>query len=286
MPTSSKSILITGCSSGIGLCAAQTLHKQGYRVFATARQQSDVDKLRSLGLESLILDINDSASIHTALATILDQTHGRLDALFNNAGFAQPGAVEDLTREMMRDQFETNVFGTIELTNAVLPIMRKQGFGRIIQNTSILGIITMPYRGAYNASKFALEGFSRTLRQELRGTAIHVSMLVPGPIQSQFRSNAYKNYLNTLAEKNSVHHAVYKKMEKYFFAPSKEERQFTLPPDAAVRALIKALESPRPRVHYYIGMPAYVFALLRRVLPDCALDWVLHQVTRQEVNIE
>jgi NAD(P)-dependent dehydrogenase (short-subunit alcohol dehydrogenase family) len=277
-----KTILITGCSSGIGLCSAQILHKRGYRVFAAARKQADVQMLRNQGLESIQLDLQDSASIASAVAEVLDKTNGRLDALFNNAGYSQAGAVEDLSRNMLRDQFETNVFGLMELTNLIIPVMRRQGYGRIIQNTSILGIITMPYRGAYNASKFALEGISRTLRQELRGTGIFVSMIVPGPIHSRFRQNAHHCYERTIGKNLSIHADLYKKMEKYFFDPAEEGRRLNLPPEAVVDKLIQALESSHPRAHYYVGMPAHVFAWFRRLLPDGLLDWIIHKVTQAE----
>lgn len=281
-----KSILITGCSSGIGLCAAETLQKRGYRVFATARKEKDVLHLKEKGLESIILDVNDSNSINNALNEILSKTNGKLDALFNNAGFVLPGAVEDLTRDMIRVQFETNVFGAMELTNLVLPIMRKQGYGRIIQNGSILGIITMPYRGAYNASKFALEAFSCTLRQELRDTPISISIIEPGPIVSHLRHNAHKSFQSTLEEKPSIHKATYKKMEKYFFVSPNSERKFALTPDAVVNKLIHALESSKPKAHYYVGIAAHTFALLRRILPDTALDWVIHIANKAESQQE
>jgi len=193
-----KSILITGCSSGIGLAAAHTLKARGYRVFATARKAADVGTLKAQGFESIQLDVNDNASMREAVAQIMLLTHGRLDALFNNAGYMQAGAIEDITPAMERAQFETNVFGPMELIRLVLPIMRKQGHGRIIQNSSILGIITMPYYGAYNASKFALEGYSNTLRQELRKTDIHVSIINPGPIISKLRDNAYQHFQQTI----------------------------------------------------------------------------------------
>lgn len=277
-----QSILITGCSSGIGLCTALTLQKKGYRVFATARKAADVEKLISLGLEGVLLDVNDSDSIHLALKHILEKTNGTLDALFNNAGYVQAGAVEDLTRDMMRDQFETNVFGAIELTNLVIPIMRKQGHGRIIQNTSILGIIAMPYRGAYNASKFALEGFANTLRQELRCTHIFVSNLVPGPILSELRKKSHDKYKETIATRESVHKPLYQAMEKYFFTPDDNDRKLTLTPDAVVTCLIAALESKKPKAHYYIGFPAHLFAWLRRLLPDSVMDWTMERVVQGE----
>jgi short-subunit dehydrogenase len=273
-----KSILITGCSSGIGLCAAQTLHKRGYRVFATTRKQADVEKLQELGLESLVLDVNSSESIAHAVNYILKKTGGTLGALFNNAGYAVPGAVEDLTRDMMREQFETNVFGPMELANRIIPIMRKQGYGRIIQNTSILGVIAMPYRGAYNASKFALEGFSQTLRQELKNTPIKISIIAPGPITTRFRENAVGIYDKTLRGKSSEHATTYDSMEKSLQGPpSKLEANVTLEPNAVVKQLIHALESNSPRARYYIGLPAHVFAFLRRMLPETWLDWIIAQ---------
>ncbi|MGM0679787.1 MAG: SDR family NAD(P)-dependent oxidoreductase, partial [Pseudomonadota bacterium] len=170
MNTDKKNILITGCSSGIGLCVARGLRERGYRVFATARREADVAKLNAEGLESLRLDLDDSDSINAAVDEVLKRTGGTLYALFNNGAYGQAGAVEDLRRDVLRRQFETNLFGWHELTNRVLPVMRRQGYGRIIQNSSILGLIALPFRGAYNASKYALEGLSDTLRLELRKT--------------------------------------------------------------------------------------------------------------------
>lgn len=282
-----KTILITGCSSGIGLCAAEMLHKKGYQVFATARKKNDVAMLREKGLESFQLDLAESDSIHHALETILKITHGTLDALFNNAGFAIAGATEDMTREMMRTQFETNVFGTMELTNLVLPIMRKQGYGRIIQNVSILGLINMPFRGTYSASKFALEAFSNTLRQELTGSSIYISIIEPGPIETYFRENAYENYKKTLHKKDSIHSDVYNNMEQHFFSPTHSKKQpFTLKPEAVVKKLIQALESNKPKTHYYVSFPAYLFAFLKRILPNNLFNWIILQVCHQELKVK
>lgn len=279
-----QSILITGCSSGIGLCTAETLKKKGYRVFATARKESDVKKLTELGLESLLLDVNNTASIRAALEDILKKTGGTLDALFNNAGYVQAGAVEDLSREMMREQFETNVFGPMELTNLVIPIMRRQGHGRIIQNTSILGIVAMPFRGAYNASKFALEGFSQTLRQELHGSGILVSMIVPGPIHSRLRQNALQHYDSHLRDKESVHRPLYKKMEAYFFNLTASERRFTLGAEAVAEKVLLALTSRRPKAHYCVTYSAHLFAFFRRILPDNTLDYLMRKINRGEMG--
>jgi NAD(P)-dependent dehydrogenase (short-subunit alcohol dehydrogenase family) len=272
----SKSILITGCSSGIGYQTALALQQRGYRVFAAARKTEDVVKLKAEGLTSIQLDVNDNQSIQTGLAQVLQLTGGTLDALFNNAGFLQAGAIEDLTRDMNRAQFETNVFGAMELTRLVLPIMRKQGHGRIIQNSSILGVVTLPYYGAYNASKFALEGFSNTLRQELRGSNIHVSIINPGPILTKLRDNAYQIYQDTITTQPSAHKPVYQRMEQTYF--QRKNDKMTQTPDAVIKKVIYALESPRPKAHYYVGLPAQGMALLRRLLPDCALDWVVAKI--------
>jgi len=276
-----KAVLITGCSSGIGLCAAQQLQQCGYRVFATARKSEDVEKLAALGLESLSLDLDDSASINTAVDEILTRTDGQLFGLFNNAAFGQPGAVEDLRRDVMRRQFETNVFGTLELTNRIIPVMRRQGFGRIVQNSSVLGLVAMPYRGAYNASKFALEGLTDTLRLELMGTGIHVSLIEPGPIQSRFRANAFALYQQNIDRDHSVHRERYLGMENRLTKPG-PTAPFTLQPEAVVAKLRHALASPRPRVRYYVTVPTRFFAILRMLLPYCALDWVLSRAAGHE----
>lgn len=270
-----KSILITGCSSGIGLAAAISLKERGHLVFATARKAADVLRLKSFGLQSLALDIDDTSSMKHALQHILQQTGGTLDAIFNNAGYVQIGAIEDLNREIDRAQFETNVFGPMELTRLVLPIMRKQGHGRIIQNCSILGIVASPLCGSYNGSKFALEGFSNTLRLELHGTNINVSIICPGPIMTKWRANAHQQFQHSLTHPEvSAYADVYKKLEKtYFNADSKNK--LALSPDVVTKKLIHALESKHPKAHYYIGLPSLFMSWSRRVLPDWALDWLI-----------
>lgn len=272
-----SNILITGCASGMGLHAAQTLQARGYRVFATVRQTADVNKLHHLGLESLRLDLNDSDSIHAAVTEILKRTGGKLEALFNNAGYGQPGAIEDLSRDLIRQQFETNVFGLMELTNAVIPIMRKQGHGRIINNSSLLGLVTMPYRGAYNASKFALEGLSDTLRQELYGSGIRVSLIEPGPIASNFRANAYAAYIKAIAIDQSVHGKAYEKMAAYY-GQNQGQGLLTQTPAAVTRKLIHALESKRPKARYYVGFPTYCLALAKQLLPTKLLDALVRKL--------
>lgn len=272
-----KAVLITGCSSGIGLCAARQLRQRGYRVMATARNPLDVARLEEEGFEAYCLDLADSASIRSALRQVLEATGGVLYGLFNNGAYGQPGAVEDLSREVLREQFETNLFGTHELTNLVIPVMRRQGAGRIIQNSSVLGFAAMRYRGAYNASKFALEGLSDTLRLELRGTGIHVSIIEPGPILSRFRDNAYTMYRKNILVANSLHQETYRLMEARL---QKEGPAvpFTLGPEAVVDKVVHALESRRPRARYYVTFPTYLFGYLKRVLPGRALDWMLGKV--------
>jgi NAD(P)-dependent dehydrogenase (short-subunit alcohol dehydrogenase family) len=268
-----KSVLITGCSSGIGRALALGLHQRGYRVFATVRQARDMAHLAALGLESLALDLTSSESIRQALDEILTRTQGRLYALINNGAYGQPGAVEDLSRDALRRQFETNLFGTQELTNRVLPAMRAQNDGRIIQISSILGIIALAYRGAYTASKYALEALSDTLRLELRGTNIHVALIEPGPITSRFRDNAYQAFLANIDREHSAHSDYYRHVEQRL--GGNKPLPFTLPPEAVLDKALHALEARRPRVRYAVTFPTHLFAVLRRLLPARALDRLL-----------
>ena len=240
-----RAILITGCSSGIGLCVANALKQRGYRVFATARSAKDVSRLRASGLESLLLDLDNSDSINQAVVQILEKSDGKLYALFNNGAYGQPGAVEDLSRQTIRSQFETNVFGPMELTNLVLPTMRQQKTGRIIQNSSVLGFAAMPYRGAYNASKFAIEGFSDTLRLELQGSGVFVSLIQPGPIESCFRANGLVAFLKNIDYSNSLHATHYESVLERLKKGAKTTR-FTLGPEHVLRRVIHALESDKP----------------------------------------
>jgi NAD(P)-dependent dehydrogenase (short-subunit alcohol dehydrogenase family) len=243
-------------------------------VFASARQPEDVERLRAEGMHSVLLDLDDTASIHAAVDAVLAQTGGRLDALFNNGGFGQVGAVEDLTRAAMREQFETNLFGWLELTNRVIPVMRRQGHGRIVMNSSVLGYAAFPYRGAYNAVKFALEGLSDTLRQELRGSGIQVALIEPGPIVSRFRENCLPHFERHIDWRNSVHRAQYEVQLARLHAPG-PAAPFTLPAEAVLEKVIHALESPAPRPRYPVTVPAVAFWWLKRVLPIRALDWLL-----------
>jgi NAD(P)-dependent dehydrogenase (short-subunit alcohol dehydrogenase family) len=272
-----RSILITGCSSGIGLCVANGLKQRGYRVFATARQEDDVEMLKNQGHEALQLDLDDSESIQQAIAEVFKRTNNQLYALFNNGAYGQPGAVEDLSRDTLRQQFETNVFGWQELTNLVLPVMRQQGFGRIIQNSSVLGFVALKYRGAYNASKFAVEGLTDTLRLEFRGTDIHFSLVEPGPIESQFRANALKAFKQNINADVSAHKDIYKGLVKKLEIEGPVV-PFTLKADAVLVKVLHALEAKRPKPRYYVTLPTYLFAYLKRLLPIRAMDSVLNKV--------
>lgn len=272
-----KSVLITGCSSGIGECVALGLHSRGYRVFATVRSLDDCTTLESVGIECLVLDYCDSNSIKAAVEQVLEKTKGRLFALFNNGAYGQPGACEDLSRDAIREQFETNVFGWMELTNLIIPTMRAQGYGRIIQNSSILGFAAMSMRGAYNASKFAIEGFSDTMRLELAGTGIHVSLIEPGPIESEFRANAYQAFLRHINIDDSVHRGRYHKMVERFKTVGNVQ-PFTLPADAVLDRVLHVLESKRPKIRYPVTFPTYLFGWLKRIMTHRMLDRILRRV--------
>ncbi|MFZ5465673.1 MAG: SDR family oxidoreductase [Pseudomonadota bacterium] len=270
----SRTILITGCSSGIGESAARILRERGWRVFASARTSEDVERLHGEGFEALRLDLDDSASILAAVDELLRRTGGTLDALFNNGAYGLPGAVEDLTRDALRAQFETNLFGWLELTNRLIPVMRRQGHGRIVQCSSVLGFAAFPYRGAYNATKFALEGLTDTLRMELRDTGILVSLIEPGPISTRFRANALKAFQRWITIEGSAHEEQYRRQLERL---QKEgpAAPFTLPPEAVAGALVHALESPRPRLRYRVTVPTIVFAWLKRILPGRWMDAML-----------
>ena len=269
-----KSILITGCSSGIGLDAALTLAKRGYNVFATARLERDVEMLKSKGLSAYQLDLTDSASICKAVLAVLKATGGALDYLFNNGAYGQPGALEDLPTDVLRRQFETNLFGWHELTLQIIPVMRKQGYGRIIQCSSVLGFVSMAYRGAYNASKYALEGLTDTLRLELKAANIDVILLQPGPIETQFRANALEAFNVAIDDGNSVHQREYQHQVARL-SSDKMSTGFTLQPSDVTKVLIHALESRRPKLRYRITVPTKLFAIFKRILPTRILDKLL-----------
>ncbi len=264
--STTRTIIVTGCSSGIGAHCARALKKDGWRVFATVRKQADRGPLEADGIETLVMDYTDTASITALADTVLDRTGGRIDALFNNGAYGQAGAVEDLPAEALRLQFETNVIGWHDLTRRLIPAMRRQGHGRIVQCSSILGIVPYRWRGAYNASKFAIEGLSLTLRMELAGSGIHVSLIEPGPIESRFTANAIPYIEKFIDIEGSVHAAEYRRQMKRLRGESAPARG-KLGPDAVYDVLRHALNARAPRPHYIVTSPARKGALLKKLLP-------------------
>lgn len=270
-----RSILITGCSSGIGYDAAHGLKSAGWRVFASCRSQADCDRLRQEGLDVVRLDYCDVDSMETALADVLAQTGGTLDALYNNGAFACPGAVEDLPTDALRSVFETNVFGYHELTLRVIKIMRAQGFGRIVNCSSVLGLVPMKWRGAYVASKFALEGLTQTLRIEMKDTPIKIITLQPGPITSSIRENSIPHFEKWIDWASSARSVQYEKSLNKRLYQSSGPDTFELPASAVTAKLIKALDAKSPKPFYFVTTPTYLMAGLKRILPTRALEWVL-----------
>lgn len=272
-----RAVLISGCSCGIGLCLARGLHARGYRVFAGARKSEDIATLANQGFEALRLDLDSSDSIRTAADDVLRRTQGKLFALINNAAYGQPGAVEDISRAALRAQFEINVFGTQELTNRILPAMRAANEGRIIQISSLLGILCLAYRGAYSASKFALEALSDTMRLELRGTNIRVVLIEPGPIASRFRINAHAAFKQWINVETSAHRDYYVRVEARL--GGEKPLPFTRSPEAVLRKVVRALEAKQPKPRYTVTIPAHLAPWLRRLLPGRVLDAISYRLS-------
>ncbi|WP_111735313.1 SDR family NAD(P)-dependent oxidoreductase [Roseovarius amoyensis] len=269
-----KNILITGCSSGIGQDAAHGLRARGWRVFAACRQAEDCARLRVQGFDSPRIDYQDPQTIADGLDEVLAATGGRLDAVFNNGAFACPGAVEDLPTDALRDIFEANFFGWHEMTRRVIAVMRAQGEGRIVQNSSVLGLVPARFRGAYVSTKFALEGLTDTLRVEMRGTGVHIILIEPGPVTSKIRENAIPHFERWIDWQNSARKGQYKAVLHRLYEDRGRD-PFELPPSAVTKKLVRALESRRPRPRYYVTTPTYLMGALRRVLPTRALDWLI-----------
>ncbi len=271
-----RSILITGCSSGIGYDAATTLHAQGWQVFATCRQQADCLRLQSEGLNSFVLDYASSTSVLNGAQHVLSETNGKLDALFNNGAYGIPGLVEDLPRDALRAIFETNFFGQFELINALIPAMKENKRGYIVNCSSVLGFCVLPNRGAYNATKFAMEGLSDTLRLELRDTNIHTVLIEPGPIGTKIRVNSQPHFEKWIDVENSSNKEHYQKnvIPRLYETDGKKDR-FELPSSAVTQVLLKALNSQRPKPRYYVTTPTRIAGVLKRLLSTRQLDNVL-----------
>lgn len=276
--SSPRSVLITGCSSGIGLDAARSLHARGWRVFATCRQEADCDRLRAEGLESFPLDYADEASITAAVEEVRRRTGGTLDALYNNGAFACPGAAEDLPRGALREIFEVNLFGYHDLTRQVIPLMRAQGHGRIVNCSSVLGLVGMRWRAAYVSTKFAMEGLTDVLRVEMRGTGIDIILIEPGPIPTRIRENSIPHFEKWIDWENSARVEEYRSLLHRLYEPKTGPDLFELPCAAVTATLIHALESRRPRPRYYVTKATHLMGLARRILPTRALDWLISRV--------
>jgi NAD(P)-dependent dehydrogenase (short-subunit alcohol dehydrogenase family) len=274
-----RTILITGCSSGIGWHCALGIKARGWRVFATARQPHDLARLEAEGVEALFLDYADAGSVTACVREVASRTGGKLDALFNNGAYGQPGAVEDLTREVLEAQFAANFFGWHQLTRECLPLMRANGHGRIVQCSSVLGLVALKWRGAYNASKFAIEALSDTLRLELRGSRIFVSLIEPGPIASKFVETALRNFEQNIDETNSHYQEAYARQRARMGRGG--SARFKLGPEAVLEKLIHAVESERPRARYHVTTPTRYMAVARRILPQRILDHVLDKASDQ-----
>lgn len=272
-----QNILITGCSTGIGYQSALTLKHNSYKVYATARKEADVKILKELGFEAYLLDVTKKDDIKKVLQIIL-KNDNKLDAVFNNAGFGQPGAVEDVSVEVLKEQFETNLFGLHEVTLQCLEIFRKQGYGKIIQHSSILGIISMKFRGAYNASKYAIEGLTDTLRQELSNTNIYATVINTGPVTSKFRYNAMLKFKKNIDIKNSVFHKIYEDELKVRLESDKDTTPFNLPATSVANIVLKIMKTKKPKGRYYVTTATYLLGFCKRILPTSLLDKLLNKI--------
>jgi NAD(P)-dependent dehydrogenase (short-subunit alcohol dehydrogenase family) len=276
---SGRAILITGCSSGIGHACAKGMKARGWRVFATARRDEDLQRLKGEGLEAIYLDYAERESVAACAAEVARRTGGTLDALFNNGAYGQPGAVEDLRREVLEAQFAANVFGWLQLTNACLPLMRANGKGRIVHCSSVLGLVAMKWRGAYNSSKFAIEALADTMRLELRGSGIFVSLIEPGPITSRFVEHSLEHFSRNIDEASSHYKEAYVRQRARLGRGG--SNRFKLGPEAVLEKLIHAVENERPRARYFVTTPTTIMAIARRLLPQRLLDYVLNKASDQ-----
>jgi NAD(P)-dependent dehydrogenase (short-subunit alcohol dehydrogenase family) len=280
-PVLNKSVLVTGCSSGIGRATAWLLRDRGWKVFPTARKDKDLQRLREEGFEPIVLDVADETSMRIAVDEVLRRTGGTLGALVNNAGYGQPGAVEDLTREALRRQFEVNVFGLQDLTNQLMPVFLKQGYGRIVHVSSVLGRIVIPMMGAYCASKHAVEALADAMRIELRGSGIAVSLVEPGPIETSFRDTSHALAKEQVKKVTSRFLDYYRKQIEHDSERARPERVFQKPPEAVARKILHALEAPNPKRRYRVTMVTYVGEFMRRFLPYAVMDKMMQQRLRE-----
>ncbi|MCP4969661.1 MAG: SDR family NAD(P)-dependent oxidoreductase [Arcobacter sp.] len=272
-----QNILITGCSSGIGLQTAKTLKQNGIRVYASARKEEDVQMLKDLGFNTFLLDVTNPSHIKDALEQIV-KNDSKIDAVFNNAGFGQPGALEDIQTKFLKEQFETNVFGLHELTRQVLPYMREQGYGKIIQHSSVLGLISLKFRGAYNASKYAIEGLADTLRLELDNTKISICTINTGPVTSKFRENAIKKFQENVDQENSSYKKEYDTQLNARLESDKDTTPFNLPATSVANIIQKIMNTDNPKPRYYVTKATYILGFFKRILSTGLLDKILKNI--------
>jgi NAD(P)-dependent dehydrogenase (short-subunit alcohol dehydrogenase family) len=286
-PVKSKTVLITGCSSGIGLATARLLHNCDWRVIPTARKTEDIDRLRTEGFDPITLDVTDSTSITTAANTVLKRFGGQLGAIVNNAGFGLATAVEDASRSMFRDVFEVNVFGLQELTNQFIPFFRRQGYGRIVNISSVLGEISIPFAGIYCASKHAVEALSDSMRREFFNSGITVSIIQPGPIETRFSQNLAFRTERYPQNLNSPFSSFYKQAieTRRTGKAARTAERFMKPPEAVAKKILHALESPRPKIRYRVTTIAYFGAFIRCALPVALIDRIMISKLRKKLTV-
>jgi NAD(P)-dependent dehydrogenase (short-subunit alcohol dehydrogenase family) len=272
LATTSRATLVTGCSSGIGSAIAERLHHRGYPVYATARDATRLERLASLGITTLALDVTDEDSMRSAVDRVADQ-HGAVGVLINNAGYGVAGVIEDVPVSMIHDQFATNVFGPTRLTQLVLPAMRAQAWGRIINMSSILGRAAPPGGGVYDASKHAIEAITDALRLEVAGFGIRAVLIEPGPVRTGFAATtvammppASPSYAAFRDDLSAWYAATFGMARPNLLA------RFAIRPQRVAAVIERAVQARRPKARYPVGLIAHSFLALRRVLPDFAFD--------------
>ena len=279
-----RSVLITGCSSGIGWATAAEMAARNWRIFATARNSEDMQRIEEEGWNAVTLDVSSSDSIAQAVATVLDATDGALDGVVNNAGFGMPGAIEDLSREAMQRQFEVNLFGALELTNLLLPALRKGPQGRVVYISSLVGRMSLPFMGIYSASKFALEAVADAQRIELSMTPVRVVLIAPGPIGTLFSSTCATEGKSRLDLHRSRFSTAYERYFKQRRGGGMSEDRFRLPPEAVAKKVAHALISDRPKVRYLVTLPTYLADFLVRFVPVRWRDSVMQQQVKKRFS--
>ena len=271
-----KNILITGCSSGIGKNVAITLHNKGWRVFATCRSKTDCTFFTKLGIESFPLDLLKEESINYAVNLVKEKTKSQLDVLFNNGAYAIPGAIQDIPRSAMREIFEVNVFGQIDLINRCIPLMMSSDYPKIINCSSVLGFISLPYRGLYSATKYSIEALTDALRRENYDSKIKFVLIQPGPINTDIKKKSIKHFEKWIDWKKSIHQKTYenKVIKRLYDNKYKDSfNSYELQPDEVTKILLNVLNSKKPKARYKITIQTKIAQIMIKLLPTNTLDW-------------